>query len=198
MFKIGLTGGIGSGKSTVAELFAERGVTVIDADRAARDAVIPGSPALAKIVEDFGAGVLDADGSLNRAALREIVFADPTRRRRLESVLHPVIIAQMHAETERASGPYCMLVMPLLLEAQQQQAVDRVLVIDCPPDLQRQRAMARDAASAAEVERIMAAQVSREQRLAAADDIIINDGDMQHLETQVEALHQRYLVLAPS
>ncbi len=196
MYKVGLTGGIGSGKSTAANLFAARGVLVIDADRAARDAVMPGSPALARIVEEFGPGALDADNSLDRAALREIVFTDPARRRVLESILHPVIIAQMHAEAERASGYYCLLAMPLLLEAHQQHAVDRILVIDCPPELQRERAMSRDGATADEVERIMAAQVPREQRLAAADDIVVNDGDMQHLETQVDMLHQRYLALA--
>lgn len=197
MFKVGLTGGIGCGKSTVASLFA-RHVTIIDADQVARDAVVPGSPALAQIVEAFGNGVLHADGSLDRARLRTRVFSDPALRETLEAILHPVIIEQMHAQAELASGVYCILVIPLLLEAQQQHSVDRVLVIDCPPELQRRRTMQRDRISAAELQRIMAAQCSREERLAAADDVIVNNGDVQQLETQVESLHQRYLTLARS
>ena len=192
MFKVGLTGGIGSGKSTVAAMFEALGVTVIDADRVARELVAPSSDALTEIVRQFGDDILDADGTLDRAALRQRIFADPSQRRLLESILHPRILQQMHAAAERASGPYAILVMPLLLEAGQQQAVDRVLVVDCAPELQRQRAMTRDASSAQEVERIMAAQVSRAQRLAAADDVIVNDADLQHLETHVQALHQRY------
>lgn len=198
MFKVGLTGGIGSGKSTVAALFAARSVPVIDADQAARELVTPGSAALTEIVQQFGERILQEDGSLNRAALRDLVFADPARRQTLESILHPRIIASMHAAAERASGSYCILVMPLLLEARQQSAVDRILAIDCPLALQRQRAMARDRASASDIDRIIASQVTRKQRLAAADDIITNDGDLQHLETQVETLHRRYLALARS
>lgn len=198
MFKVGLTGGIGSGKSTVAAMFAARGVVLIDADQAARDSVTPGSAALAEIVQEFGESILQEDGTLDRAALRDIVFADPARRQALETILHPRIIAAMHAAAERTPGPYCILVMPLLLEARQQSAVDRILAIDCPPQLQRQRAMARDNASASDIDRIIASQVSRAQRLAAADDVINNDGDLQHLETQVETLHRRYLALAAS
>ncbi len=198
MFKVGLTGGIGSGKSTVAALFAKRGVKVIDADQIARRAVAPESHALMQIVDAFGTEVLRPDGSLDRAAMRKKVFSSPELRATLETILHPVIIEQMHAEAERAETPYCLLVMPLLLEAQQQHAVDRILVVDCPPGLQRQRSMARDGASADEVERIMAAQTTRSQRLAAADDVVVNDGDRQHLETQVEILHHRYLALAHS
>ncbi len=198
MFKVGLTGGIGSGKSTVAALFAKRGVKVIDADLIARRAVAPESDALRQIIATFGTEILLPDGSLDRAAMRQKVFASPALRATLENILHPIIIEQMHAEAERAATPYCVLVMPLLLEAQQQHAVNRILVVDCPPDLQRQRAMSRDGASADEVQRIMAAQATRAQRLAAADDTIVNDGDTQHLETQVETLHHRYLALAHS
>ena len=196
MFKVGLTGGIGSGKSTVAGMFAARGVTVVDADQVARELVAPGSPALDDIKQHFGERVCKPDGSLDRAALRELVFSDPAQRQQLEAILHPLILERMHSAAEHAPGPYCILVMPLLLEAQQQHAVDRVLVIDCTPELQRQRAMSRDGVSAAEVERIMAAQLSREQRLAAAHDVLVNDGDLQQLETQVQALHQRYLQTA--
>ena len=198
MYKVGLTGGIGSGKSTVAQMFASRGVAVIDADQVARELVEPGNPALDDIKQHFGEGVCKPDGSLDRAALRERVFSDPTQRRQLEAILHPLILARMHAAAEHAPGPYCILVMPLLLEAQQQHTVNRVLVIDCAPELQRQRAMSRDGASTAEVDRIMAAQLSREQRLAAAHDVLVNDGDLQQLETQVQALHQRYLQTARS
>lgn len=196
MFKVGLTGGIGSGKSTVAAMFETLGVAVFDADRVARDLVAPGSEALAEIVEQFGDEIVDTDGTLDRTALRRRIFADPSQRRLLESILHPRILRQMYAAAERAPGPYVVLVMPLLVEARQQQAVDRVLVVDCAPELQRRRAMARDANSAEEVERIVAAQVTRAQRLAAADDVIVNDADLQHLETHVQALHQRYCRLA--
>ena len=196
MFKVGLTGGIGSGKSTVARMFAARGVPVVDADQMARALVEPGSPALDDIKQHFGEGVCKPDGSLDRAALRELVFSDPTRRQQLEAILHPLILERMHSAAEHAPGPYCILVMPLLLETQQQHTVDRVLVIDCTPELQRQRATSRDGAPAVEVERIMAAQLSREQRLAAAHDVLVNDGDLQQLETQMQALHQRYLQTA--
>lgn len=192
MYKVGLTGGIGCGKSTVANLFAARGVTIIDADATARELVTPGSPALDEIVQQFGAQVMAADGLLDRARLREIIFDDPEQRRRLEAILHPRILARMHERAAQAPGPYCILVMPLLLEADQQNAVDRVLVVDCDPHLQRERSMARDGMTAADFERIVAAQVSRAQRLAAADDVIVNDSDLQHLEIQVQTLHDRY------
>lgn len=193
MLRIGLTGGIGSGKSTVANLFAARGVPVIDADAIARELVEPGQPALADIVAEFGADMRDAQGRLDRARLRARVFDDPSQRKRLEAILHPRIHAVMAERTAAQTAPYVLLVIPLLFEADQRDLVDRVLVVDVPVETQRARVSARDHLPPAQIDALLAAQWSREQRLAHADDVIDNGGDAAILETQVDDLHRRYL-----
>ena len=196
MYKVALTGGIGSGKSSASALFAALGVPVIDADVISHALTAPGGEALPAIAEAFGADLITADGALDRAALRRIVFADPVARRRLEAILHPRIRANMLADAEAADGPYVILAIPLLLETGQTYLADRVLVIDLPRPQQIERVITRSGLDAAEVERIMASQVSRSERLAAADDIIDNSGPEEALRPQVEALHRHYLTLA--
>lgn len=196
MLRIGLTGGIGSGKSTVAALFAARGVPVIDADVIARELVEPGRPALAEIVAAFGTEMLDAQGRLDRGRLRARVFADAQQRLRLEGILHPRIHDEMAARAAAAHAPYVVLVIPLLFEAAQRDMVDRVLVVDVPVELQRERVLARDRLPPDQLDGILAAQLGREQRRAGADDVIDNSGDATALDTQVDALHHRYLALA--
>jgi len=194
--RIGLTGGIASGKSTVAAGFAALGVPVIDTDEIARAVVRPGGAALPAVVEAFGADVLGVDGSLDRRRLRARVFTDPDARRRLEAILHPHIEAATLAASDRARGAYQVLVVPLLIESGFDRHVDRVLVVDCPEDLQRSRLLARDDEDPAQVERILAAQASRGQRLARADDVIDNAGGLDAMRDAVAALHARYLSLA--
>lgn len=196
MLIIGLTGGIGSGKSTVARYFERLGAPVIDADVVARDVVSPGSDALHDVVERFGDGVLHPDGTLDRGRLRTLVFDDPERRTVLERILHPRIYAEMKRRIAALSAPYCIAVIPLLLETGRRDFVDRVLVIDVPEELQRARAQARDRTDAATVTAIMQAQVDRASRRRAADDLISNDGDLAALERQAATLHHRYLTLA--
>jgi len=190
--RIGLTGGIASGKSTVAGLFAALGVPVIDTDQVARDIVQPGSPVLAAIVDRFGPGVL-ASGQLNRAALRSRVFADPQARADLEGLTHPAIQAETAARSTRAGGHYQLIAVPLLAEKGLKSRYDRVLVIDCDPELQRRRLVVRDGSTLAEAQAILDAQASRAQRLALADEVIVNTGDIRDLATQVEAVHAKYL-----
>jgi dephospho-CoA kinase len=192
---IGLTGGIGTGKSTVCKLFAERGVAVIDADAVAKELVALDQPALQAIVQEFGKGIIDAKGRLRRDRLRSIVFSDPEQRKRLEKLLHPLILEEMLSRANRAEGPYCILCIPLLVETDQSSAVDRVLVVDAPEALQIQRVMERDHLTIDEIKAIMHAQASRENRLEAADDVIMNASDMTKLAEQVNALHQKYLAL---
>lgn len=197
MLRIGLTGGIASGKSTVSRLFAALGVPIIDSDEIARDVVAPGTAGLAAIVARFGAGVLQADGSLDRRRLREIVFADAAARRDLEAITHPAIREEMDRRSARAGGAYQLLAIPLLVEGGRARGrVDRVLVVDCDEDLQVRRVMARDGSTEAQARAVLAAQASRAQRRAVADDVIVNDGDLAALRDQVEALHQRYLATA--
>lgn len=196
MFSVGLTGGIGSGKTAASDHFAKLGVHVIDTDVLSRELVAPGQPALDEIVAAFGPGVIGADGRLDRAALRQRVFADPAQRRRLESILHPRIRDAMQAQARAASGPYVVCVIPLLVETGQQVLVDRVLVVDSPPELQRQRVVARDGIDDDAVDAILAAQVDRATRLAAADDVVVNDGDLDRLYARLDALHRRYVALA--
>lgn len=196
MYRVGLTGGIASGKSTVADLFSDLGVPVIDTDVLAREVVVPGSAALAEIAAAFGAEMVRADGSLDRRRLREFVFSRPEARRRLEGLLHPLIRAAMEIRSAAAGGPYQMLVIPLLFESGLQDRVERVLVVDCPEDVQRARLMARDGETPESVERLLAAQWSRADRLAGADDVIDNGGDLPALKRQVRALHYRYFALA--
>jgi len=196
MLIIGLTGGIGCGKSTVAGYFAQQGIPVIDADQLARELVAPGSPALKEIADAFGPDTLLADGSLDRPQLRRRVFADPTQRRRLETILHPRIYAEMRRRTQALQAPYCIWVIPLLLETGKTALVERVLVVDTPESLQRQRVLARAGMDEDTLEAILRSQVSRGERLHAADDIIVNNADLTHLQQQVSALHHQYLALA--
>jgi dephospho-CoA kinase len=194
--RIGLTGGIASGKSTVARMFAALGVPVIDTDEIARAVVAPGQPALAEIVAAFGPGYLATDGTLDRRRLRHHVFADPGARSRLERMLHPHIEAATLAAMAAAGGPYQIIVVPLLVEAGFGRHVDRVLVIDCPEDLQRERLGARDGSSAQEAGRMLAAQASRAERLRHGDDVLTNEGDLDALRQGVADLHRRYTALA--
>ena len=191
--RIALTGGIASGKSTVAQLFTTLGARLIDTDLLARELVEPGMPALAEIAARFGAGVLTPDGHLDRARLRDIVFADPAARTALEAILHPRIRALVEQRSRTAGGPYQLIAIPLLVEGGTQQTFDRVLVVDCDPEDQLRRLMVRDRMDAATAARIMAAQASRAQRLSAADDVIRNDGDIAALAEKVETLHKAYL-----
>ncbi|NGP52157.1 dephospho-CoA kinase [Thioalkalivibrio sp. XN8] len=193
---IGLTGGIASGKSTVARLFAERGVPVIDTDQVARQVVEPGQPALEEITRLFGPEVLDADGRLDRAALRARVFRDEPARRQLEALLHPLILAATVQQVEAADGLYQVIVAPLLVEFGLAGWVDRVLVVDCPAEMQLERLMARDGSDEELARSILAAQASREQRLAAADDVITNDGPRESLEAAVAVLDGLYRDIA--
>ena len=192
---LGLTGGIGSGKSAAAQCFVDLGIHLVDADNAARWVVEPGRPALAKIAEHFGADVLQADGTLDRAALRELIFKDPQQRVWLEGLLHPLIREEIRQYLARAESPYAILVSPLLLETSQHQMVQRVLVIDVPEAVQIERTVLRDKTNEAQVRAILKAQASREERLSRADDVIVNDRDPAWLKSEVERLHQFYLTL---
>ena len=197
-FIIGLTGGVASGKSEVTRRFQALGVEVVDADVAAREVVEPWQPALARIAERFGAGMLLADGRLDRRQLRERVFADAQARRDLEAITHPAIRARVKAQAQAAPGPYAVVAVPLLAEAGRAAYpwMARVLVVDAPESLQHDRLMRRDGVDEALAARMIAAQASRTVRLAIADDVILNDGDPAHLDTAVAALHARYLAAA--
>ena len=193
---IGLTGGIGSGKSAAASLFGKLGAPVIDADVIARQLVAADEPALAEIARTFGADVLTATGELDRAALRRIVFADSTERSRLEAILHPRIREQIQNEINKVQAPYCIVVIPLLLETGQSDLVDRILVIDVPLATQISRVSSRDRLPREEILAIIEAQVSPGTRLAAADDVIENSGGLDELATRVNQLHKKYLEIA--
>ena len=196
---IGLTGGIASGKSALEKAFAKQGVVVADADLLAREVVAPGEPALAAVVERFGRDVLQADGQLDRAALRVRVFGDPDQRRALEAILHPAIRARLEAICRAAPGPYAIAMVPLLTEGGGRAAypwLHRILVVDTPAAVQKARLMQRDGIDATLADQMMAAQASRAERLALADDIVVNDGDIAHLQHVADALHRRYLALA--
>lgn len=195
---IALTGGIASGKSAVAKVFATLGVPVLDTDVIAREVVVPGAPALAQIVEEFGADVLAPSGQLDRAKMRSRVFADPKERDRLEAILHPAIRAGLAVQSAEAGGLYQIHVIPLLIETGRAQAYDRVLAVDCPEQDQLARLMARDGSSEDEAKRILASQVSREKRLEAADDVIVNTGSLADLEGFVRTLHRNYENIARS
>ncbi|MEW6169756.1 MAG: dephospho-CoA kinase [Pseudomonadota bacterium] len=193
---VGLTGGVASGKSTVESMFAALGVPVLDADRVAREVVAPGAPALAEIAAEFGAGMLQPDGTLDRRRMRERVFADPAERRKLEAITHPHIRARMRDWLAAQTGPYCMLSVAILVEARMQTLVDRVLVIDVPESVQAQRLRARDQVSAELAAQMLAAQLPRAQRLAAADDVLENTAGLDHIQACVERLHRFYLGIA--
>lgn len=197
MLVVGLTGGIAAGKSTATAFFQERGVPVIDADEVARDVVAPGTPGLAAVVAAFGSQILQADGTLDRRRLREVVFAEPAERRRLEAILHPLIQAEIRARLRQVRGPYCILAVPLLIESAALRAlVHRVLVIDVPVEVQLARLMQRDGMSAEQCQAMLAAQASRARRLEAADDVVDNATDIVALTHQLESVHTRYLELA--
>ncbi|KRG65286.1 dephospho-CoA kinase [Stenotrophomonas terrae] len=198
-FIVGLTGGIASGKSEVSRRFEALGITVADADIAAREVVAIGSPALAAIAELFGAEVLQADGSLDRAYLRQRVFANPDERRALEAITHPAIRARVRGICEAASSPYAIAAIPLLTEAGGRPTypwLNRILVVDAPEQVQHARLLNRDSIDAALAERMIQAQASRAQRLALADDVIVNDGHPDALQLHIDALDARYRKLA--
>ncbi len=196
ILRVGLTGGIASGKSTAAKFFGALGVPILDSDQLAREVVEPGQPSLERLVERFGTSILTADGHLDRPALRDIVFSDPRARADLEALTHPAIGAAMEARSAAAGGPYQVLVIPLLVEKNLKSHVDRVLVVDCEEALQLKRLRDRDGSSPAQAQAILAAQASRAARLKVADDVIRNDQDLSAVQRQVVALHQRYLQLA--
>lgn len=196
MLVVGLTGGIGSGKSTVAAHFARLGVPVIDADDIARALVDPGQPALDEVVAAFGTDLLDEHGALDRNRLRRIVLADPEQRRRLEAILHPRVRLEMSRRLGQVNAPYCIFAIPLLIETGQTDRVDRILVVDCPESLQRRRVATRKQWTAADIDAMLAAQATREQRLQAADDVLVNVGDIKTLHHNIEDLHRQYLKLA--
>jgi dephospho-CoA kinase len=193
---IGLTGGIASGKSTVSALFAALGVPVIDTDQIAREVVAPGTPLLARLIDHFGAQLLTPAGALDRRALRERVFAHPADRAALEALMHPAIMAQLQRRSDAAGGVYQIWAIPLLVEHHLTASVDRVLLVDCAEELQLRRVQVRDGVTLAQARAVLAAQASREARLAVAADVIVNDGDLEHIRGQVETLHTRYSTLA--
>jgi dephospho-CoA kinase len=196
VFRVGLTGGIASGKSTAAGFFAALGVPILDSDAIAREVVEPGQPPLERLIERFGPSILTPDGRLDRPALRNIVFSDPKARADLEALTHPAIGAEMEARSATAGGRYQILVIPLLVEKNLSSHVDRVLVVDCDEALQVSRIHRRDGSSRQQAEAILRAQAPRAVRLKAADDVISNDADIDSVQKQVAALHDRYLKLA--
>ncbi len=195
-YRVGLTGGIASGKSTAAKFFGALGVPILDSDQIAREVVEPGQPPLERLVERFGPSILTPDGHLDRPALRNIVFSDPKARADLEALTHPAIGAAMEARSAEAGGLYQVLVIPLLVEKNLGSHVDRVLVVDCDEELQVRRLRDRDGSTPEEAQAILKAQASRATRLKAADDVIRNDADMSAVREQVETLHARYLEFA--
>jgi dephospho-CoA kinase len=194
---VGLTGGIGSGKSAAAQVFEALGITVIDTDAIAHALTASGGAAITPIRAAFGADYLTPEGALDRPRMRELVFADAAKKRLLESILHPMIRAQTSARVQAARCPYVVLMVPLLVESgEYRQRCQRILVVDCPEELQLERVAVSSGLSAGQVRAIMASQVSRAERLAAADDVIDNSQDLAQLRRQVETLHARYLQLA--
>jgi dephospho-CoA kinase len=196
MLRVGLTGGVASGKSTVAALFAARGVPVLDTDVIAREVVEPGRPALDALVASQGRRILGADGRLDRAELRRRLFGDEAVRREVEGILHPAIMAELRRQSAAAGGPYQVFVIPLLVEAKLRQTVDRILVVDCPEEEQIRRLRARDGESREAAARMLAAQAARDERLAAADDVVDNGGEAADLPGQVERLDRQYREMA--
>jgi dephospho-CoA kinase len=194
--RIGLTGGIASGKSTVAQRFIELGVPVIDADEASRAVVAPDTPGLAKVIERFGGSVVAENGELNRRALRDLIFSDPSLRQDLERILHPLIRAHMEQSAEAAAGPYVVMAIPLLVEGGSRDRVDRILVVDLDEELQLQRVMARDGSTLEQARAILRSQATRSARLSAADDVLLNTGTVPDLRQGVDRLHEQYLHLA--
>jgi len=196
VLRIGLTGGIASGKTTVARLFADRGVPIIDADAIAHRISEPGQDGYRAIVDQFGEAILDGQGKIDRARLRDEVFRNAGTRQRLEAALHPLIRAEMDRQEQGMKAPYCVLVIPLLVETGMQRQFDRVLVVEAERNLRQRWLCERDGIDAAAAGRIMAAQADDASRRAVADDLLVNDGDPGRLEAEVDALHKRYLQLA--
>lgn len=196
MLVVGLTGSIGSGKSTVAHLFAQHGVPVIDADILSRTLTQAGMPAYARIVEHFGTQIVNADGSLDRGALRDLIFTDPNERRWLEALLHPLILQRMQEDIRQLQAPYCLAVIPLLLETETVNFIQRILVVDITEKTQIERAVLRDKSTQDKIQSIIKTQMARDERLARADDVIDNTGSAEALAKQVDKLHQMYLKLA--
>ncbi|MFP6816881.1 MAG: dephospho-CoA kinase [Pseudomonadales bacterium] len=194
---LGITGGIGSGKTAVSDRFQALGITVVDADVASRVVVEPGRPALAAIAGHFGDEAINNDGTLNRAELRKRIFADPEERKWLEKLTHPLINQYLLEELANAKSPYAILVSPLLAETGQSRFCQRIVVVDVPIELQVERTMSRDDNDEAQVRAIIAAQASREERLKLADDVIVNDQCLEHIDAEVTRLHQSYLEMAP-
>jgi dephospho-CoA kinase len=193
-FSVGLTGGIGSGKTTVADMFAAHGASVVDTDQIAHSLTGPHGAAMPALLAEFGPGYATPDGALDRARMRKLVFSDPGARTRLEAILHPKIRDATAAAAAIATGPYTIFVVPLLVESGTwRERVSRVLVVDCPEPRQLERVMSRSGLQEAQVRAIMAAQATREQRLAAADDVILNDDGLERLASQVERLHRSYI-----
>jgi dephospho-CoA kinase len=194
--RIGLTGGIASGKSMIADMFAARGAPVIDTDVISRQVVQPGGPALREIEREFGSDVLRADGELDRRRMRDLVFEDAGKRSALEAILHPRIREQALRQSRSAGGAYQVIVVPLLVESPMRHWVDRILVVDCTEETQLERLLERDNGTKEQARRIIAAQAARDDRLAIADDVIDNDGTKAEAKRQVENLHRLYLELA--
>jgi dephospho-CoA kinase len=195
MLKIGLTGGIGSGKSTIAKLFQEYYIPIIDADQVGHQLVEPGQYALSLLHQEFGKSIINRDDSLNRDKLRQIVFSNPDKKKQLEAILHPLIYQQMQAEFEKKTSAYCILCIPLLMETNKTDFVDRVLLVDCPLETQIKRVKQRDKLSEEEILCIIDSQVSRDYRLSQADDIIDNSDSTNQLAEQVKKLHNQYFLL---
>ena len=192
---LGLTGGIASGKSAAAQRFAELGVHIVDADQASRWVVEPGRPALAALVERYGVALLQADGSLNRSALRKVIFEDAEQRRWVEALLHPLIAEEIARSLAAARSPYAVFVSPLMVESGQYRLTQRLLVVDAPEALRVERTLLRDHTTPEQVQAILKAQASREQRLQLADDVLVNDRDLAWLHSEVDRLHTFYLTL---
>ena len=195
-FTVGLTGGIGSGKSTVSDLFAELGAEIIDTDEIARALTASGQPAVSIIEREFGPEVVQDNGALDRDRMRELAFSDSTARERLQNILHPLIRAEVQRRLALADAPYAIVVVPLLVESRGYKFADRILVVDCSEERQIERVARRSGLAPAQIEAIMATQVSRGERLAAADDVIHNEGEIAQLRAKVEQLHDKYRNLA--
>jgi dephospho-CoA kinase len=193
MFTVVMTGGIASGKTSASDLFASHGIPILDTDLAARAIVEPGQPALEEIKASFGDGIITTSGGLNRAALREIIFEQPEKRRELEAILHPKIRAHINELKDQLDAPYCIIVVPLFLESGRGYEADRLLVIDVPTEVQRERLAQRDGTTPGQIEQILKSQATREERLSAADDVIDNTNSPDDLAARVAELHQQYL-----
>ncbi|MFT4581687.1 MAG: dephospho-CoA kinase [Gammaproteobacteria bacterium] len=193
---VGLTGGIGSGKSAVCREFERLGVPIVDADIASREVVAPGTAGLRAVVRAFGSEVLNDEGTIDRTNMRQLIFEDESKRKTLETILHPLIRERISTQLSEVRSPYCILCVPLLVEKRGYENLDRILVIDCPIEIQIARVMARDSLSRAQVEAIMQTQASRAQRLHLADDIVENAAGLDSLRDPVTALHAKYLLIA--